>query len=120
MGLIRNLTASEIVGQVTAARNELGRDIRNVVFMGMGEAFDNFDAVIQAVRVMNDPGLDIAYRYITVHSGHYRRDPASAALHPRPNLGVSLNASGDALRSRLMPINQRHSMQGRAASWPFP
>jgi 23S rRNA (adenine2503-C2)-methyltransferase len=114
MGLIRNLTAAEIVGQATAARNEAGRDIRNVVFMGMGEAFDNFDAVIQAVRVMNDPrGLDIAYRYITLSTaGLVEGIEKLAALHPfRPNLGVSLNAASDAVRSRLMPINEKHSMQ---------
>lgn len=124
MGLIRNLTAAEIVGQVIAARNELGRDIRNVVFMGMGEAFDNFDAVIQAVRVMNDPrGLNIAYRYITLSTaGLIDGIEKLAALHPfRPNLGVSLNASSDALRSKLMPINEKHSMQRlRAGLMAFP
>ena len=69
MGLLRNLTAAEITGQVFTARHRLGIDIRNVVFMGMGEPLDNLDNVIQAIRVMVDQrGMDIARRYITVSS----------------------------------------------------
>jgi 23S rRNA (adenine2503-C2)-methyltransferase len=55
MGLVRNLSPSEIVGQVVAVKAHFGQEVRNVVFMGMGEPFDNFDNVIQAVRVLTDP-----------------------------------------------------------------
>ena len=53
MGLLRNLKVEEIVGQVYNAIHTLGHDIRNIVFMGMGEPFDNFDNVIQAIKILN-------------------------------------------------------------------
>jgi 23S rRNA (adenine2503-C2)-methyltransferase len=112
-GLIRSLTADEIVGQVYNARFRLGVDVKNVVFMGMGEPFDNFEAVMQAIRVMNDPrGLDIAHRHITVSTvgltdGIHRLGMMS---WPKLNLAVSLNAPNDNLRSIIMPINHRIPM----------
>jgi 23S rRNA (adenine2503-C2)-methyltransferase len=109
LGLLRQLTVEEIVGQVYQARRRFGAQIRNVVFMGMGEPFDNFDAVIQAVRVLSDQrGLDIAQRYITLSTaGHIEGIEKLAALGmPHLKLAVSLNAPNDALRSQLMPINR--------------
>ncbi len=109
MGLLRNLTAAEIVGQVYIARHQLGIDIRNVVFMGMGEPLDNLDNVIQAIRVMADQrGMDIARRYITVSSvGLTAGIDRLARLDGTPvNLAVSLNAPNDDIRSRLMPVNR--------------
>jgi len=108
LGLARNLTVEEIVGQVYTARRRYGRSIRNVVFMGMGEPFDNFDKVIQAVRVLNDQrGLDIAQRHITLSTaGRIDGIEKLAALNlPHLNLTVSLNAPNDELRGRLMPIH---------------
>ena len=109
MGFVRQLTAEEIVGQVYTARRRYGRAVRNVVFMGMGEPFDNFDNVIQAVRVMNDQrGLDIALRYITVSTaGRIDGIQKLARLGmPHLKLAVSLNAPDDKLRARLMPLNR--------------
>jgi 23S rRNA (adenine2503-C2)-methyltransferase len=109
LGLLRHLTVEEIVGQVYQARKQFGACIRNVVFMGMGEPFDNFDAVIQAVRVLSDQrGLDIAQRYITISTaGRVDGIQKLTALGmPHLKLAVSLNAPNDDLRSRLMPINQ--------------
>ena len=66
MGFSRNLSVGEIVSQVYNAIFVLKQDIKNVVFMGMGEPFDNFENVIQAIRVLNDQrGLDFAHRHIT-------------------------------------------------------
>ena len=113
MGFIRNLTASEIVGQVFVARHLLGADIRNVVFMGMGEPLDNLDNVVQAVRVLEDQrGLDIARRYITISTvGLVDGIDRLARIEGGPiHLAVSLNAPDDVIRSRLMPINRTHSM----------
>ena len=113
MGFIRNLTSSEIVEQVFFARHHLGVDIRNVVFMGMGEPLDNLDNVIQAVRVMEDQrGLDIARRYITISTvGLIDGIDRLARIDGGPvNLAVSLNAPDDAIRSRLMPINRTNPM----------
>ena len=109
MGLQRQLTVEEIVGQVYQARRHFGAPIRNVVFMGMGEPLDNFDAVIQAVRVLSDQrGLDIARRYMTISTvGLVDGIQRLAALDmPHLKLAVSLNAPNDALRSGWMPVNQ--------------
>lgn len=113
IGLIRNLTASEIVEQVFVARHLLGANVRNVVFMGMGEPLDNMDNVVQAVRVLEDQrGLDIARRYITISTvGLTDGIDRLARIHGGPlNLAVSLNAPDDIIRSRLMPINRTHPM----------
>jgi 23S rRNA (adenine2503-C2)-methyltransferase len=113
MGLLRNLSAVEIVGQVFLARHRLGFDIRNVVFMGMGEPLDNFDQVVQAIRVLEDQrGLDIARRYITVSTaGLPEAIDRLARLEPKPvNLALSLNAPTDAIRSRIMPVNRAFPM----------
>lgn len=109
MGLVRNLTAAEIVGQVFAARHRLGFDVRNVVFMGMGEPLDNLDNVVQAIRVLADQrGLDIARRYITVSTVGLTDGIGRLSRFDGPpvNLAVSLNAPNDDIRSRLMPINR--------------
>jgi 23S rRNA (adenine2503-C2)-methyltransferase len=113
MGLFRNLTVEEIVGQVYSARFVFGESIRNVVFMGMGEPLDNLSTVIQAIRVLSDPrGLDIAMRYITLSTaglpGGIER--LAGCNWPRLNLAVSLNAPNDQIRSKLMPINKKFNM----------
>jgi len=110
MGLIRNLSSAEIIGQLIVARSQLGFDFRNVVFMGMGEALDNVDAVIAALRIMSDPGgLAIGLDHITVCTvgnvaGLQR---LSAAGFTRLNVSVSLNAASDDIRNSLMPVNRR-------------
>ncbi len=109
MGLIRHLTAEEIVWQVFAARHLLRFNIRNVVFMGMGEPLDNLENVMQAIRVLSDQrGLDIARRYITVSTvGLAEGIDRLARMEGNPvNLAVSLNAPDDDIRCRLMPINR--------------
>lgn len=113
MGLLRNLSAAEIVGQLLAVRHGLGLPVRNVVFMGMGEALDNFEAVQQALRVLTDSsGLSIAQERITVCTvgriDGIRR--LAAAGWKRLNLSVSLNAPEDALRGELMPVARKTSL----------
>lgn len=110
LGFKRQLTASEIIGQVYNARHTLGRPIKNIVFMGMGEPLDNYDAVMTAIQVMNaQKGLDIALRHITVSTagvipGIQRlADSRMKGLR----LAVSINAPDDATRSQLMPVNRR-------------
>ena len=113
MGLLRHLRADEIVAQLLVARHQLGWPIRNVVFMGMGEALDNADQVIQAIRVLNDEaGLAIGQERLTVctvgHVEGIRRLDREG--FKRLNLSVSLNAANDSLRSELMPINRRTNL----------
>jgi 23S rRNA (adenine2503-C2)-methyltransferase len=115
MGLLRNLQPAEIVAQLLAVRSADGLNVsfRNVVFMGMGEALDNYDAVLQALRVITDPmGMSIAQERITVctvgHVPGIRR--LAAAGFKRLNLSVSLNAPDDTLRRELMPVARRHPL----------
>jgi 23S rRNA (adenine2503-C2)-methyltransferase len=113
LGLARSLSVEEIVGQVYQARQRYGKGIRNVVFMGMGEPFDNFENVIQAVRVLSDQrGLDMAQRHISLSTaGRIDGIEKLAALNmPKLNLTISLNAPNDELRRRLMPVHHRGSL----------
>lgn len=113
MGLIRSLTAHEIVAQVVAVRRATGCRPRNVVFMGMGEPLDNIDAVVQAVRVLTGPaGPSLAHRHITV-STVGRVDVLARWSElglDHINLAVSLTAADDAVRSELMPVNRLHPL----------
>jgi len=113
-GLNRNLSVQEIVEQVYRVKVLQRIDIRNVVFMGMGEPFDNFDNVVNAIQVMNqDRGMAIAHRNITVSTaGHVKGIQKLAKLNcPNIRLAVSLNAPNDNVRSMLMPINKKYPMK---------
>ncbi len=110
LGLVRHLRADEIVGQVLAARFVLGWPVRNVVFMGMGEALDNYDALVQAIRVLNDPsGCAMGQERMTVCTvgrvDGIRRFQGEGFR--RVNLSVSLNATTDEARDRIMPVNRK-------------
>jgi 23S rRNA (adenine2503-C2)-methyltransferase len=113
MGLRRSLSSAEIVAQVHAVKVGLGLDVRNVVFMGMGEPLDNFEQVVQAIRVLEDQrGLDIAKRRITVSTcGRVDGIRRLAALDwPQLKLAVSLNAADDETREALMPVNRIYDL----------
>jgi len=108
MGLLRSMTASEIVSQLLTARHVLGWEFRNVVFMGMGEALDN-PQLPAALRVLTDgSGLGMSQERITVCTvGRLEGIETLQALGmKRLNLSISLNAGNDALRSELMPVNR--------------
>ena len=113
MGFKRSLSASEIVGQVFNARHILGHDIKNIVFMGMGEPFDNFEALMTAVNVLNNQkGCDIALRHMTISTCGVVPGIERLAQMNLPNirLAVSINAPDDDTRSALMPVNRRWPM----------
>jgi len=107
----RNLTAAEIVDQVNVVQKDVGR-IDNVVYMGMGEPLLNYDAVVKSVRILNDPaGKNIGIRHITISTCGIApaiRKLAEDDIHPR--LAISLNAPTDALRTRLMPVSAKYSI----------
>lgn len=110
MGLLRDLTAAEIVGQVVIARAVLGWSIKNVVFMGMGEPLDNLTEVVQALRVLNDQhGLQFGQQRLRVCTAGVPEgiDRLGALDWKRLDLSISLNAATDEKRSKLMPINKR-------------
>jgi 23S rRNA (adenine2503-C2)-methyltransferase len=113
LGLLRNLSAGEIVAQVLHAQREFGGQTRNVVFMGMGEPLDNFDAVVQAVRVLTDrsgPSLKMARLTISTIGSAPGLRRLSALGWRRLNLAISLNAANDELRCRLMPAVRSESL----------
>jgi 23S rRNA (adenine2503-C2)-methyltransferase len=137
MGLLKNLTAAQIVAQWFAARHERPADretiqpalaLKNMVFMGMGEPMDNLSAVIQAIRVLCErDGPGMASSNIAVSTvgrvegirrfGEFIRE---RGFH-RCNLAVSLNAPNDEIRSSIMPINRKHPMAAlREAMLDFP
>ena len=115
MGVKRNLTAGEMVGQVLALAE--AQDIPrgaplNVVFMGMGEPLLNLGPLLEAVKILADPdGVGIALRRITVSTSGIVPRLYDLAREPvRPRLAVSLNASTDEQRTALMPINRKYPL----------
>jgi 23S rRNA (adenine2503-C2)-methyltransferase len=107
----RNLSAGEIVGQVLALQANRGTDLKrlNIVIMGMGEPLLNYDQVIKALRLMTDPlGMSISVRRVTLStSGVVPGLERLAQEDLVPNLAISLNATTDAVRDRLIPINRK-------------
>jgi 23S rRNA (adenine2503-C2)-methyltransferase len=107
-GVIRNLTAGEIVDEVIEVARLLGERPNNVVFMGIGEPFDNYDAVMKAIRILNHPdGLNIGARKITVSTcGVVPGIERFAEEGLQVELSVSLHAPDSETRSKIMPVNE--------------
>ena len=115
LGLRRNLSAGEIVGQVVAVLNDRGvvieRDRINLVFMGQGEPFLNYDNFMKAVRLLAE-GLGIAESRMTVStSGIVPRIYDLGRELVRPKLAISLNATNDASRRELMPVTRKWDLE---------
>ena len=115
LGLHRNLTAGEIVGQVLAVLNDqqvdIDRDRINLVFMGQGEPFLNYDNFMQAVRLLvSEVGIP-ASRMTVSTSGIVPRIADFGAEEVRPKLAVSLNAPNEALRTEVMPITRKWTIE---------
>ena len=111
---IRNLTAGEIVEQVARIARITGKKITNVVFMGMGEPLDNFDATLKAVRILIEPwGFGFGARRVTVSTSGVTPKILEfvKAVDGRVRLSVSLHSSIDDVRSKLVPINRRYSLK---------
>ncbi|HLY39468.1 MAG TPA: 23S rRNA (adenine(2503)-C(2))-methyltransferase RlmN [Candidatus Binatia bacterium] len=109
MNLVRNLTPAEIVGQVRAGRALAApRSVTNIVFMGMGEPLANYDAVRTALEILTaEWGYAISPRRITVSTVGIVPAIQRLVTETRVNLAVSLTATTDAQRARLMPVNRR-------------
>jgi len=109
-GFKRNLQAGEIVGQLVAAAREFGDTPTHVVFMGIGEPFDNYDALLTSIRIINDHvGLNIGARRITISTvGVVPGIERLCTEGLQIELSVSLHASNDEARSEIMPINRRY------------
>jgi len=114
MGLERNLTAGEIVGQVIAAARHLadGEHLTNYVFMGMGEPLANYPRLLRALRIMTSPwGMGISPRRITVSTVGLAPMIEKLMTDTPVHLAVSLTATTNELRDRLAPINRRYPLE---------
>ncbi len=112
MGLRRNLDVAEMMAQFWQARWLLGEYPRNVVLMGMGEPLHNYDAVARFVHLLTDPaGIALSPRRVTVSTAGLVPAIERMCEDALPcNLAVSLNASNDALRDRIMPVNRKYPL----------
>jgi len=121
MGLVRNLTKEEILAQFLTAEQVFKRPIRNIVFMGMGEAFDNFENVMGAIDIfthpwaMNMPKKSICISTVGNVEGINRltalaREKSEENYH-KLHLAVSLNGADEEVRNRLMPVNRRWPLE---------
>ena len=128
-GIGRNLSAGEIVSQVRDLQRQVdaqdGMPLSNIVFMGMGEPLANYANVVQALNVITDGdwGLKISARRVTVSTAGLVPRMADLGRDTRVNLAVSLNATEDETRSRLMPINRKYPIADLMAAcrqYPLP
>jgi len=117
-GFKRNLTAGEIVGQVLDVLRHMKKEepsfrISNIVFMGMGEPFLNYDAVMKAIAILNSPeGQNIGSRKMTIStSGVVPRIRQLARDNPQVGLAVSLHSAKNEVRDILVPMNRRYPLE---------
>jgi len=120
MGLERNLTAAEIVGQLMVANRLLdGQRVTHLVFMGMGEPLANYEALVTALRILTDAKLGVGYspRRITVSTvGLVKGIERFGRENLRVNLAISLHAADDETRGRLMPVNRSWNLDALMAA----
>ncbi len=112
IGFVRNLTSGEIVSQIIDIEKQSKEKISNIVFMGIGEPLDNYDNVIRAIRLINDPkGLNIGARHISVSTcGLVHNIRRLADENIQCNLCISLHSSRDEVRTSMMPINKTYNI----------
>jgi 23S rRNA (adenine2503-C2)-methyltransferase len=112
-GLERNLTAAEMLSQITAVGSDTGERIGHVVVMGTGEPFDNYENLIKFIELAHTKeGLNLGLRNITVSTcGIIPKIQEFAHDAPQVNLAISLHAANDKLRSSLMPINPKYPVK---------
>lgn len=114
-GCVRNLTAAEILGQVMCANSTLpaGERVHNIVLMGSGEPFDNYDNVIRFLKLVSHPeGLNISLRHISLSTcGLIEKIRQFADENLPVTLSLSLHAPNDEIRKKIMPIAKRYSIR---------
>ena len=105
---VRNLTASEIVLQIMQVEEDIKQRISHVVIMGIGEPFDNYDNIVNFIKIINHPkGMALGSRHITVSTcGIIPKIREFSELPFQVNLAISLHAPYDELRTKIMPINK--------------
>lgn len=113
INFIRNLTSGEIVEQIIRVEQDTGERISNVVFMGIGEPLDNYDNVVNAIRIINYPkGLNIGARHISIStSGLVPKIYQLAEENIQCTLSISLHATNNEKRSSMMPVNHTYPIE---------
>lgn len=113
IAFVRSLSSGEIVEQLLAVEQDENIKISNVVFMGIGEPMDNYDNVVNAIRIINNPkGINIGARHISVStSGIVPRIYQLAEENIQCTLSISLHATTDEKRSSMMPVNNRYNLE---------
>lgn len=109
-GLVRSLTAGEILNQVLFVQKDIGERISNIVMMGIGEPMDNFDNVIKFLKNVNDEhGINIGYRHISLSTCGVVPNIERLMKYALPiTLSISLHAPTDEIRSTIMPVNNAY------------
>ncbi|NMA83854.1 MAG: 23S rRNA (adenine(2503)-C(2))-methyltransferase RlmN [Epulopiscium sp.] len=120
-GLVRHLSAGEMVSQIYAIQEDIGERISNVVIMGSGEPLDNFQACIDFITIITSPlGLNIGQRHITISTcGLIPQMRQLALKQPQVTLAVSLHAPNDAIRQEFMPIARKYSLDELLATCAY-
>ena len=110
---VRNLEPYEIVEQILLIEEDIKERISHVVVMGIGEPFDNYDNVMDFIRIINDPkGIDIGARHITISTcGIVPKIKQFATDFNQVNLAISLHAPNDTIRNKIMPINKAYNIK---------
>ena len=113
IAFVRSLTSGEIVEQIIAIEQDIGENISNVVFMGIGEPFDNYDNVIKAIKILNNQkGLNIGARHISIStSGLAPKIYQFADENVQCTLSISLHSANNETRSSMMPVNNAYNIQ---------
>ena len=109
---VRNLETYEIVQQLLLIEEDIKQRISHVVVMGIGEPFDNYDNIMNFVRIINDPkGIDIGARHITISTcGIVPKIKEFAKDFNQVNLAISLHAPNDKIRNQIMPISKAYKL----------
>ena len=113
IAFVRSLTSGEIVEQIIAIEQDIGENISNVVFMGIGEPFDNYDNVMNAIKILNNQkGLNIGARHISIStSGLVPKIYQFADEKIQCTLSISLHSANNETRSSMMPVNNAYNIQ---------
>ena len=109
---MRNLTSAEMLDQVLTIQNDAGSRVGNVVVMGIGEPFDNYDNLVKFIRLINNKdGMNLGARHIAVSTCGLVPEIIKLSKESLPvTLSISLHAPNDEAREKIMPVNKRYSI----------
>lgn len=112
IGFVRDLSPGELLDQIISIQNDIGGRISNIVIMGIGEPFDNYENIVKFLRIVHSPeGLNVGYRRVTISTCGLVPGILKLAEENMPvNLSISLHAPNDEIRGKIMPINKKYSI----------